>query len=602
MAFSNDGKTLAFIGGNRILRLWDWTGDQPVRQIAGRWLNANAVVFAADGKIVVLAYANGNNLHLLDGTAGKEVRQVALDARTALTILDISPDARTLVATDLYGAVRQWDMDSGKERQAPDALRAPITSVAFPGNADQVVTVTGDGRFQVTHAATGKVVSQFVSDDRNTFQVSAVSPDGKRVAFGNVDRTLRLVDATTGRELHHIKNAGSFITLAFSHDGKTLATAGADHIVTFWDTETGQERGQLVCPEPQYFSHVLWGPDDRTLFLVSTGRMILLCDVVSGKELRRFVPQAAAATPPAPPRPAGIIGSLALSRDGRVLAAGSTEGAIRLWEVASGKERLRLSGNIGAVRGALVFSADGRALASANDAFGRDPAIRLWDLETGTETAALTGHVGSIGSLALSPDGKTLVSGSTDTTALVWDVADRLVKPRPAVQLTADQLEQHWKDLADDDGTKAYRALNTLVAAGAQSVLLLKERVAPVTVTPEKIKQLIADLDSDQFAARRKASEELEHLGELAEDALRQALKGRPSLAVTKQLEALVGRLEKREVSAGECRALRATQVLEEVGTPAAREVLEKLARGTPGARLTREAQATLQRVSARQP
>ncbi len=115
----------------------------------------------------------------------------------------------------------------------------------------------------------------------------------------------------------------------------------------------------------------------------------------------------------------GSIGdSVAVSPDGLTLATGTSSGWIRMWDLASGRERARLQGHDNAVR-SVAFSPDGKTLASGSD----DHTVRLWDLASGRERARLQRHDSRVGSVAFSPDGKTLASGSGDKTVRLWDVA-----------------------------------------------------------------------------------------------------------------------------------------------------------------------------------
>src|SRR5262249_32364807 len=147
----------------------------------------------------------------------------------------------------------------------------------------------------------------------------------------------------------------------------------------------------------------------------------------------------------------------------------------------------------------------------------------------------------------------------------------------------------------------AHAAVWLLVAAPGQAVLLLQERLRPVSpVDPQRIQGLIARLNSDRFAVREQAIAELEKLGELAGPALRKALAAQPALEVRRHLERLLEKLDGTVTSPDQRRGLRALEVLEHVGNRDARQVLRRLARGVPEARLTREALASRERLAKR--
>jgi hypothetical protein len=158
-------------------------------------------------------------------------------------------------------------------------------------------------------------------------------------------------------------------------------------------------------------------------------------------------------------------------------------------------------------------------------------------------------------------------------------------------------LESLWADLAGKDARRAYQALWALVAAPERSLPFLREHLRPVRpVEAEEVARLVRGLDSDRFETREQAMAQWERLEERAEPALRKLLSGQPSLEVRRRAEQLLEKLG----SSRRPRQDRALAVLERIGTPAAREILQTLAQGMPEARLTQEAKASLQRLARR--
>jgi hypothetical protein len=295
----------------------------------------------------------------------------------------------------------------------------------------------------------------------------------------------------------------------------------------------------------------------------------------------------------------GPVGSVAFSPDGTTLASAGV-GTIRLWQVPGGRELKTISGQNGLT--AVAFSPDGMVLATAGHDGGHDPVVRLWEVATGKEVRRWSGHRNAINALAFAPDGRTVASASRDTLVLVWDVTGLLEKGRPkAVRLARQELAELWAHLADEDASRAYRAVWRLAAAPAQTVPFLSRRLRPVPVAEARlIARLIDALDSDDFKVREKASADLGDLGARAAPALRKALAGQPSLEVRLRVERLLQRLKGPAVSAEGLRAARAVRALEYSGSAEARRLLATLAEGAADAPLTREAKASLGRLAKR--
>ncbi|KAI9807904.1 MAG: hypothetical protein M1825_005210 [Sarcosagium campestre] len=233
----------------------------------------------------------------------------------------------------------------------------------------------------------------------------AFSPDGKMLASGSVDETVKLWDARSGAVLQTLEgHAGRVRSVAFSPpDGKTLASASNDETVKLWDTGSGAVLQTLEGHTRSIWS-VAFSPDGKILASASADETIKLWDTGSGAVLQTLEGYA------------GRVRSVAFSPDGKTLASASNDGTVKLWDAGSGAVLQTLEGHTRSIW-SVVFSPDGKTLASGSI----DETVKLWDAGSGAVLQTLEGHTRSILSVAFSPDGKTLASGSNDETVKLWD-------------------------------------------------------------------------------------------------------------------------------------------------------------------------------------
>jgi RNA polymerase sigma factor (sigma-70 family) len=604
LSLSADGRLLAVssvdAAGKGVLQIWDVVTGKKTESVADRYTMA----FAPDGKTLVLV--GSNEIRFRDPSTSRERVQPLtppLDSPSISPNVAFTPDGKTLATTGLYtGTIQIWDVTTGKRKAAPEGHTDAPRRFDFSPDGKRVVSMGGrDGTVIVWNSATGEPLT--VIRRGEWVRGAAFSADGKSLFSCWAGDQVVVYDASTGRQLHTLRMDDparkdlrqSGLTMRLSADRKTLVAFSDGYkgkegpenseLMTAWDAATRKQTFQrriedryTVSPDLQFLALTRGGKN-------SPGRLPVRIEDCKTGEVRQNLPQFP-----------GQTFARAFSPDGWLLTTitselpkgpmGKRTDTLRVWEVATAGEVLSLP-VWGVAR--VAFSPDGRLLATSVSS----QEILLWDLRRAEELQRVKGFDGRLISLAFSPDGRRLVSGLADTTLLVWEVK----KPAKVRRLDAEGITQAWADLAGDP-RKAFAARGMLADSPAEAVALLKKRLGPVRPAEAGLlRGLFADLDSDSFAVREKARKGLEALDDRATDALREALRQKPPLEVRRRIEALLIRVNKRVLSGEALRPLRAVGVLEDIGTREAKAILETLAGGVPGARLTKEAKAALRRM-----
>jgi WD40 repeat protein len=280
-------------------------------------------------------------------------------------------------------------------------------------------------RCEVDGLPIGETTLSLKSDEARTVTFTHTFPrDGSfaiKIATGDGSST-RTVGVLSPEHIRTLSgHTDSVCSVAFSPDGKILASGSWDDTIKLWDVATGTLLRTLQGHTDLVWS-VAFSPDGKILASGSgwPDNAIKLWDVATGTLLRTLSGHT------------DFVRSVAFSPDGKILASGScgkregylcVQGEIKLWDVATGRELRTLAGHTDFVC-SVAFSPDGKILASGS----RDKTIKLWDVATGRELRTLAGHTSDVLSVAFSPDGKLLASGSWDKTIKLWDVEAALGK------------------------------------------------------------------------------------------------------------------------------------------------------------------------------
>jgi WD40 repeat protein len=504
VTFSPDGLLLASGGGDTTVRLWAVGTWKPIHTFKGHLLGVSSLSFTPDGSTLASAAFPANSravgeVKLWNVDTGRLRLNLGADART---VVAFSPDGKILATGGADGAVRLWDPETGKERDALVGHRGPVRSLAWTADGRTLVSSGSDDAIYLWDVKSGNKRPRSRLEQAGLRGV-AVSPDGRRIATVGVGG-LKLWDTETGKEqnvtgysatvgvssiafdvkgqtlgigrdrgdvhLWDVDKAeerfsqrghfGAVFELAFSADGLTLASIGRDNTVRLWDVLAGQQLASWEwgwggsVPE---FSALAFSPDGEQLAVGTDDNSLrlqrlarkggtdsleefsdlkghslparqarftadgrTLCSAAwnpNGKEIevarwdlaRHALSERLLHLP--------ISRTAALAPEGKRVAVGIHGGA-RVWDLDNGNELPRLGGQSHPVF-CLDFTRDGKRLAS-----GSHQSVVVWDVEKQTILGRHAAHrPGWIRSVALSPDGKLVVSAGDDQRVIVWDVA-----------------------------------------------------------------------------------------------------------------------------------------------------------------------------------
>jgi RNA polymerase sigma factor (sigma-70 family) len=548
-----DGRTLATSGQASAFRLWDSVTGKPLLTWPAHSAPIQALAFVPDGRHLVSS--DGQTLRLWEVPSGRHLRQLSWGPYYHQHDLAIAADGRSVLAGS-YIRVRQLELPGGEERRLflldehPEKL-LPKPTNTLPGHTVQRLGLSADGRSAICISA----VPRELQHGRARYLTGVYEAHiwdiatGRLLARRELGNSLHLLGITPGStatiELHS--------TLPPQGPYWLEQEANSNQIV-LRDLRTGRHRVTLAVPDFFRCHACAVSPDEWTL----------------------------------------VTATLTATQGDKEIRWGTS--TIRFWELASGKERMAIAcPQVGWPFSfqKFAFAPDGRTLATARP----DCTVQVWDAATGAELLRRTGSSSRPTVLAFAPDGQTLAAGNDDSTILLWDTA---TPKKPCRAPGAKELERWWSALAGKDAHTAWTAIWNMIEAPQPAVSFLRWRLRPAAALPaDAVRRLLAELDSSDFTKRELASKRLAEFDDRVVPVVEGALKNAKSAELRRRLKDLLPTSEVVR-SPEMLRQVRAVEVLERIGTPEARRLLEELASGAPEARLTCEAKAALQRLTSR--
>uniref|UniRef100_UPI0019127CD2 WD40 domain-containing protein n=1 Tax=Hassallia byssoidea TaxID=482630 RepID=UPI0019127CD2 len=291
-----------------------------------------------------------------------------------------------------------------REQNRLEGHRNSVNSVSFSPDGKILASASDDKTIKLWNVDTGKEITT-LNGHTEEVNSASFSPDGKILASASADKTIKLWNVDTGKQITALKGHNNSVkSVTFSSNGKILASASADKTIKLWNVDTKKEITTLKGHSSSVNS-ASFSPDGKILASASDDYTIKLWNVDTGKEITTLKGHTEE------------VNTASFSPDGKTLASASLDKTIKLWNVDTGKEITTLNRHNNGVR-SVTFNPDGKTLASAN----WDNTIKLWNVDTKKEITTLNGHNNGVISATFSPDGKTLASASADKTIKLWNV------------------------------------------------------------------------------------------------------------------------------------------------------------------------------------
>jgi len=459
VVFSLDGRLLASGSGDRTVKVWDVATGRELRTISGHTDIPRVLSFSPDGRSLASDAYLESALTISDVATGKTVREFALEKDHQAVL---SPDWR-LLATSYAPTITIWDFGTGEKVKSLEGHEQIVTAMAFSADGRWLATGSADQVAKVWDVTAGRAVcsvriSQTQSIAIGGFASLALSPDGRRMAtpgHSEDGNTISIWDVETGRVIQTLAgHAEQVDAVAFSPDGKLVASGSADTTVRLWDAATGIQAHTTTGLG--WINVVTFSPDGR---LFATGSGLDTVAYAENKASAKHAPGKRTGTLPSSTvsvwevatggrvrafmQPEAEFDVLKFSPDGRRLSAGYTgtkqsesgrasyTNYIKSWDLASGRE-------LGSVKGLhFAYSADGRWMLVQEEA-----SVKLIDPETGREAGTFREDFpphtwGTVEDVASSPDGRLVAAGSSwilkkskpddqfESEILVWDMTTR---------------------------------------------------------------------------------------------------------------------------------------------------------------------------------
>jgi WD40 repeat protein/serine/threonine protein kinase len=323
-----------------------------------------------------------------------------------------SPDGRVVVTASTNSTVRRWNLVDESPIGDPLVHDGPVYGVAFSPDGGTILTVSRDKKARLWDAVSGKLRCEPLELDHEGW-AAAFHPDGRTFLTATWDGNIFFWDTQTQQKIGDpLKHSSPVFAAVFSPDGRTVLSGTRNGKAWLWDTETRRPRRQALTHRGPIYA-VAFHPDGKTILTGCKDGHARLWNAQSGLLETRFLGETGFLW-----RHQAAVRAVAFSANGRAALTSGEDRTCRLWDVASGRPFGDPTIHLAPVQ-AAVFSPDGTMLLTA----GNEQSARVWDIAPKTSAGLALSHPGGVRSMAFSPDGRIIVTGGRDGTIRLSHVA-----------------------------------------------------------------------------------------------------------------------------------------------------------------------------------
>ncbi|MDM8516024.1 caspase family protein [Desulfobacterales bacterium HSG16] len=422
IAISPDGKYALSGSQDETLKLWNIETGSEIRTFRGHEDTVSSVAFSSDGRYA-LSGSRDSTLKLWNIETGDEIRTFRGYNDTVYSVA-FSPEGKYVLAS-LGNGLKLWNIETGKELilKKPDM----INSVSISQDGKRVLSKNQYGGIDFWDIKTGRKVKTF-KGDKHDFVPIAISPNGRYTVSRSRGGTLKLWEIATGKEMRTFKGYTHHIhSVAFSPDGRYVLSNGDYGTLKRWDIETGKVR---TFKGRYGIDSIVFLPNGKHALSGDTYGLTLWNFKFNNGAIKKFNGHN------------GRVISVAISPNGRYAVSGSTDNSIKLWDMElkgriwpqrdsdnertwalpykykNGRAIKTFKGHTDDVN-SVAISPNGWYILSGS----KDHTLKLWDIKTNREIRTFKGHTLSVSSVIFSSDGRYALSGSLDGTIRVWDIS-----------------------------------------------------------------------------------------------------------------------------------------------------------------------------------